>query len=534
MNLTPASTSTALHACAPCRSAKRRCDKALPSCGLCQRTRRNCDYAQQPASEESLRARIRELESALHLSSESPSTLTDLSDETVANSSLRTSIFFLDSDIHEYSNIPIKATTGVSIPEYVGEHLQERCQIDEITTLYFESVHTWMPIINKTRLSQLVDTAQTQNEMQADLALLLLTMKLIQHPPDAYPAQSTSLYVAAKRFSFALDMAGICSLLRLQATLLITVYELGHAVFPAAYLSIGSCARLGFAMGIHHKSAPQMLRKPRNWMDWDERQRVWWLVIILDRYISAGGDYRPLNSDEPSTQSYISGDDGAWDRGEMVVAPERLRTSTDHPVSQFSRMAQAAHLLGQAIRHCNDETSNMSFVLEDIDVVCQATNSLLNLMTANRDDTVCYYVAVAICFSALMKVSEFHSCDSFAKEKPLDAGAFALARQCTAKAVLIMKQTAAQIISFVQVLNESLLLEERNLPTLSPLFFHCVYRAAAALTWVSSETSGAEREQYIHGISLCVEILQRAEARWKSADAYLEALRIMAQYFQDG
>jgi hypothetical protein len=84
-----------------------------------------------------------------------------------------------------------------------------------------------------------------------------------------------------------LEMAGIYSLLKVQACLLITVYELGHAILPAAYSSIGDCARQGIALGIHNKLAPQMIRKPRNWHDWEERQRVWWLVVILDRFVEA-------------------------------------------------------------------------------------------------------------------------------------------------------------------------------------------------------------------------------------------------------
>jgi hypothetical protein len=69
----------------------------------------------------------------------------------------------------------------------------------------------------------------------------------------------------------------------IQAGLLISVYELGHAIMPAAYISIGSCAREGIALGIHERNAPQMLRQPVNWPAWEERQRVWWLIIILDR-----------------------------------------------------------------------------------------------------------------------------------------------------------------------------------------------------------------------------------------------------------
>lgn len=249
---------------------------------------RACDYSEQLATMEDLQSRIQELEDLVaRLLNQTPSTST--SSESVraipAANQIPPQTFyqraiFLDAEMPEYCNIPATAA-DLPLPPRVSESLGGRSNIDQIKFQYFQSVNTWMPIINKTKLDRLVDG--TQKEIRADLALLLLCMKQVQEVPlDTY-AEPSSLYIVVKRFCFDMEMAGISSLLKVQAGLLIVVYELGHAIFPAAYRSIGDCARQGIALGIHDKLAPRMLRKPRNWLDWEERQRIWWLIVILDR-----------------------------------------------------------------------------------------------------------------------------------------------------------------------------------------------------------------------------------------------------------
>jgi Fungal specific transcription factor domain len=141
---------------------------------------------------------------------------------------------------------------------------------------YHRFIHPWMPIISR-RTSGKLGQPKT-----AAAALLLLCMKLALEMPGLHARQS-ALYNMAKQFAFNLDVAGVFSVAKLQAKLLIVVYELGHARLPAAYLTIADCARQAIAMGLHDSNAPQLLQRPRNWVDWEERRRVWSLVIILDR-----------------------------------------------------------------------------------------------------------------------------------------------------------------------------------------------------------------------------------------------------------
>jgi hypothetical protein len=108
-------------------------------------------------------------------------------------------------------------------------------------------------------------------------------MKLVQEIPPPQPTGQSELYLIAKQFLHDLHMKGLLTLRMIQAGLLLSVYELGHAIFPAAFITIGHCARSAIAMGLHNRLSPQLAGKPRSWADWEERQRAWWMIVILDR-----------------------------------------------------------------------------------------------------------------------------------------------------------------------------------------------------------------------------------------------------------
>jgi hypothetical protein len=109
-------------------------------------------------------------------------------------------------------------------------------------------------------------------------------MKLIvSMPPKQTNNPQTPTYFAAKRFYLEAESAGVFSIQVLQAGLLISLYELGHAIYPSAFLSIGTCARYAYALGINGNATSQ-ISKPFTWVEQEERRRVWWGIVILDRF----------------------------------------------------------------------------------------------------------------------------------------------------------------------------------------------------------------------------------------------------------
>jgi hypothetical protein len=275
-------------ACVSCRKQKRKCDKVLPACSLCTRLARPCDYRDAPSSASSsdfveLRQKVQELEARLESKPAgngngllSPN---HRSNQFAVNAF--PAVFFLDSEIYQESRFDIPRP-AVSVPEDVLALLKED-DIGGIVELYFSTIHKWLPVVSRKRLFL---TLSSPTACQgAELALLILCMKLItQIPPDDSRSAQNTLYLTAKTFSAVVESSASMTVQLAQSTLLLCAYEVGHGIYPAAFLSAGHCARLVYALGLHdRKGAPQMIKRPGSWAEQEEFRRVWWGTLLLDR-----------------------------------------------------------------------------------------------------------------------------------------------------------------------------------------------------------------------------------------------------------
>lgn len=441
-------------ACQNCRKQKRKCDKALPVCGLCSRIGRICDYsiesqAAAPSSEEfaSLRQKVADLESLLTRTAtnnhsatsngsnggvvvgsngswgnglsngSSPANL--LSPSPQSNQcawpgpSTFPSLFFLDSEAFEYERFQIQAPY-VRVPPGALTALGSSTELRQMIEHYFETVQTYFPIISKIRLYQ--HLSNPMHEPGADMALLFLAMKLItSEVPEAAPPR-TQLYQDVKSFLSYIEGQNGYSIQLIQSLLLVSLYELGHSIYPAAYMSIGHAARLGHVLGIHERGAPQMLPRPNTWTEQEERRRVWWGVIILDRFISIGHRRKPFASTDPSLDAHLPTDDSHWDRGQMLVAaPLALSASQTIRAAPFARTCQAAHLLGKVVRHINDKNLPTDYKFNEALQLHRTMRALCEVLPAEAegDDpthkpTLCS--PMAILYSGLLTLYDQYAC----------------------------------------------------------------------------------------------------------------------------
>jgi hypothetical protein len=153
-----------------------------------------------------------------------------------------------------------------------------------MATEYFETIHPYMPIVSKLWFyRQLINPLSRQ---RADVALLLLCMRLVSMlVPDEMVPSRAPIYLAATQFYSELETMGDLSLQILQARVLISLYELGHAIYPAAYMTVGACARYGISLGLNRRGIYQV-NSSHDWIEIEERKRVWWAVLILDRFVA--------------------------------------------------------------------------------------------------------------------------------------------------------------------------------------------------------------------------------------------------------
>jgi Fungal specific transcription factor domain len=240
-------------------------------------------------------------------------------------------VFFLDSALFRKAQIDIPQSSA-PIPRYVYDLIGEFSQWRSIPTKFFETVHTFMPIVSKARLfGKLLNPLVP---CRGDVALLILSMRIITMLPAGGRMDRTPEYAAAKRFYTELEGIGAFSPQVLQAGVLIALYEYGHAIYPAAYLTIGGLARYGISSGIDG-TGPSQMAPPGDWIEAEERKRIWWGVLILDRCVhlfrwainvlildscvNLGNPTRTLATQEPPTSSILPMEDELWDQGVSIL-----------------------------------------------------------------------------------------------------------------------------------------------------------------------------------------------------------------------
>ncbi|KAI7190102.1 hypothetical protein KC352_g21796 [Hortaea werneckii] len=425
------------------------------------------------------------------------------------------SLFFLDSSAFEYERFQIQMP-HIRVPSGALAALGSSAELRFMIENFFSSVHTYFPIVSKIRLYQ--HLANPLHEPGAEIALLFMAMKLVSTElPEGSPPQ-TQVYQDVKSFYTYMEAQNGFSTQMLQGLLLIGLYEYGHGIYPAAYLSIGNAARLGHAMGLHARDVPQMLPRCTTWTEQEERRRVWWGVLILDRISNIGHRGKPFASAEPSPDMHLPTDDAAWDRGQMLAAaPLSLSASQTIRASSFARACQSVHLAGKVCRHIDDKTIPLDYRFEEALQLHRTLKALAALLPteAEGDDptagpTLCS--SLAICYSALLTLYDAYGCSE------------RLVPDAPESQLVIQKES---IQGITEVCESVLLLSRKirqrielgeDLGRLSPLTIECIYEAGASYAWYFRETS---EPHYAEKLAEVKELLRLCERRWRVAGQYL-------------
>ncbi|EXF85975.1 hypothetical protein CFIO01_05910 [Colletotrichum fioriniae PJ7] len=250
---------------------------------------------------------------------------------------------FLDGDrFHTEALLEELYRPNFSVPEAILSVVNESDKVKSSCDEYFTTVHIWFRFISAKKRLQ----APFAENCEPDIVALALAMRLMTSDPD--DKTCGYLYKQTKGFLDTLVARGVVSLPVLQAMILVTLYEYCHAVYPAAWASIGLCTRYIELVGVswatretafHGSIDTVALRKPES-LDYDVR-----------------GDF------EYDCQPVIS---------------------TEH--SGFSRLCEAALLIDSALVlsriegtldqvHIEDTVSHSKKILEWIDIVDQESKS---------------------------------------------------------------------------------------------------------------------------------------------------------------
>lgn len=278
-------------ACLPCRRSKRRCDKKVPSCDLCIKKEVECSY---PVRHKATDAKVRDGPAwSLSTPDASPLEYNSHNDEREQSSSIPSlgkadanAIQYIAPRIFRQARLELPRLS-LPVPADVSRLVGDASSIRDIAATFFRTIHRWYPIVSKQAFFTCLLNPLSQR--QTELSLLALCMRLSCTTPseaDEENGNKTALYRVAKRYYREVETAGVQSIHVLQAGILIAIYELGQAIYPAAYLTVGACARFGLGLGINNLSlaSPGGIDE-RSWNEIEEKRRVWWAVLILDRSV---------------------------------------------------------------------------------------------------------------------------------------------------------------------------------------------------------------------------------------------------------
>lgn len=113
---------------------------------------------------------------------------------------------------------------------------------------------------------------------------------------DTYYSSHSEFYQRARKYAEIEETTesfgqGIVTLAHCQAWILMSIYELRMILIPRAWISIGKASSLSLTIGLNQLDGPsQEVKKcmppPRDWVEGEERRRVFWMAFCIDQYAS--------------------------------------------------------------------------------------------------------------------------------------------------------------------------------------------------------------------------------------------------------
>ncbi|KFX97582.1 hypothetical protein O988_04787 [Pseudogymnoascus sp. VKM F-3808] len=454
----------AAQACLPCRKLKRKCTRELPACSMCARLSKSCAYPPKVHSVDDNNG-----SSVLQLGGGSQQRL-----EPGLTLGIRHGI------------------EGLSRSEIAG-------QTPELAS----------------RESNLA----TNSKPEAGLP------KISEVPPEGDRPASSALYSLAKEQYHRVESDCLISLQLVQSAILIAVYEIGHGIYPAGYLSIGQAARLGIMIGLHdRKNAAQLFKGPETLSQCEEELRVWWAIIILDRYVNVGVSGLPLATPEPRQGALLPCAESNWNRGEFGSNQPLFVSSfgNNTEVGSFAKTCQASHVLGLILRHRDDRSNNS---IDGQFRLSEAKQLHLTLVALNRHlaqnihafvDGSSTDIAAALCYSARIILYEMYACNEhYGQPRLSDEAWMQQASMEGLKEVTRSVYQLAQKILDVAVVTDSLLLSK------SLLVCHCLYQASSECAWFIREDKTIEEVACLEAM---VMLLRAIGKKWHIAKEYIKGL----------
>ncbi|KAI0837057.1 hypothetical protein F5Y06DRAFT_297839 [Hypoxylon sp. FL0890] len=522
-------------ACIACRRLKRKCPKELPSCSLCVRLEKRCEY---PPRARNLHENTSHESST---SSERPSWEDDRQllshPPTELHSAFRKgaipgpgdvyafpAMYFLDSEV---CIRPLPSDSAQPIAP-ISSSISLPSEPVTVYERYFSTIHQWLPVLSKKRVRQ--HMAEGGLALDSPLHLLFLCMKLVSEPlPLEVSAKTYKPYIWVLETLLEVENSRLPCLQLLQSVILISIYEMSHAIYPAAYLRVGHASRLCIMMGFHdRKHATQLFKDPVTWTAREEERRAWWAVFCLDRITSQGVVGFPLSTPEASSGELLPCPEAPWNEGGVGFNEPLFAASFSNNTSlgSFANVCQAAHVLGRVLRHRSDlhnSSLDLGFRISEAkqlhQILASLSGHLSDVSQGSPSLGGSVSVSLTLCFSARLSLYDIYACnEKYSTDHGRSSEEAEMQREALVGIFEVVEhiwQLARQILDSIQQGGEA------ELNTLSPLLCHCLYAAAGESEWLLLEQENSSAGQWLKDI---VKLLELIGERWQIAGVYLSEI----------
>ena len=112
--------------------------------------------------------------------------------------------------------------------------------------------------------------------------MCLITSQSARDPRFSADDQE-ALYLTTKMLFAHAQACVAISVDLIEAGFLIATYEYGHGLAEAAYVSIGTCARMAVAAGLQTPRTYQIPNNGQSWFKGEEEKNLWWGILICER-----------------------------------------------------------------------------------------------------------------------------------------------------------------------------------------------------------------------------------------------------------
>ncbi|KAJ9614600.1 hypothetical protein H2200_002737 [Cladophialophora chaetospira] len=378
---------------------------------------------------------------------------------------------------------------------------------ESVISAYHQAVEPWFPIVPRLQ-SRL---RSTWDETPLDVALLCLAISLLTTSPSSTTKDNGDVseletsYLQTKSSLALAEGLGVNSFPLVQSRILITLFEVSHGFYPAAYISLGSTLRaldaLEVLAGLDTSRSHYSDGAPNH----EETVLTWCGILVLDRYIAAESGPRP-----PLTRSRTE-----WLQD--LLKPSLCPThepdvDKSSPFCRFARLVEASSLLDKIHTTINSPTAEQVFNLEEVMLTVKTSINLQTILTEEVSaEEHLYSGGLGLCHTALLLAFENGTKASFSAKASKDCNSLA-----TTSLICIL----STITSTLELFTTGTRSIEFN--TFPPLVTFSVYKAAMITTErMSMELDSNDGLARLRTLRKFLKIVAK---RWLSCERYLKLL----------